>query len=344
MVELEQKMLLITNNSTRKIRSGIRSRAIKKEAKKHGIAVEVVKTDSLEAAKNAVARAVDEKIGIVGVLGGDGSVRTVIENLVHNPHTDSSDLPALAVFGGGSVNLLRKEIGMPYGVKKAIRAIAQGKMTLHDVCPGTISIDGGPEKVFVSNASMGPSAEMFKSRFLGIGGLIGYTPGALRAMWHAKHVSADVAIDGTAVDVNRSTDLIIQRAGRLGYFNFGKGFYDSKLFNFIRVKGSSDNQRVTGIKTLVTAVGNTLFRGGRPSSSEERRKGEKIEITNISHPIAVQIDGDYLGEAKESVVFDSSTKTVKMFVPEQRRGRGKGSFHGEGEKVVWKKPIPSVVR
>lgn len=82
-------------------------------------------TQKAEHAKEIAKEAVDQKIDIVAIVGGDGSVNEAASSLI-NTNTK------LAIIPSGSGNGFARSLGIPVNIKKAIKNLNKGKEVIID--------------------------------------------------------------------------------------------------------------------------------------------------------------------------------------------------------------------
>jgi diacylglycerol kinase family enzyme/membrane-associated phospholipid phosphatase len=119
----------------------------------HGLRAEVRLARSGEDMLAIARRAVRDKIGIVAVGGGDGSVNAVASTLIADARCES----ALGVLPLGTLNHFAKDLGIPLALEQAIANIAHGRRIRVD----SGEVNGVP---FINNSSLGLYPDIVRER------------------------------------------------------------------------------------------------------------------------------------------------------------------------------------
>ncbi|MFJ3046630.1 diacylglycerol/lipid kinase family protein [Herbaspirillum chlorophenolicum] len=123
------------------------------EFARHGLRASVGLTASGEDMLATARQAVRDKIGIVAVGGGDGSVNTVASVLIADANCSS----ALGVLPLGTLNHFAKDLDIPLPLADAIAAIAHGRRIRVD----SGEVNGVP---FINNSSLGLYPDIVRER------------------------------------------------------------------------------------------------------------------------------------------------------------------------------------
>ncbi|WP_245200436.1 diacylglycerol kinase family protein [Herbaspirillum sp. LeCh32-8] len=123
------------------------------EFARHGLRAEVHLARSGEDMLAAARRAVRDKIAIVAVGGGDGSVNAVASTLIADAHCES----ALGVLPLGTLNHFAKDLNIPLVLEDAIANIATGRRLRVD----SGEVNGVP---FINNSSLGLYPDIVRER------------------------------------------------------------------------------------------------------------------------------------------------------------------------------------
>jgi diacylglycerol kinase family enzyme len=358
MPEIERSILLIANNNAKR-RTLRKAYRLERAAKLHGFTVDLQFTQSAEQAQELVSGDIS-RFGVVGIVGGDGSVNAIVTALrkktekaqqeaAASPASSSSEqhVPVLAAFGGGSTDLVRKRIGMPkFGANRAITALEQGLIYDSDLIK--VTIDKRPEIYALSDVSLGLTAKAFKGERplswlfkKGKGGLF-HLLKVPKLIAGARHLDADVEIhNGEEIlrrRLDRSTDFVIHNAGSLSVFPINPDkTYDSGFSETIAYQGRmASRPRINALR----AIGSVLYDsyGVKLSPSQERLHATKIEMM-MAYSTPVQIDGDYVGDAQTKLTAEHQPQALRLLAPDQKTLRRRG-FKQAGETVVWKDPTP----
>lgn len=352
MVEVQKNLTLIVNNKARD-RYKIKAAKIKIEAEKRGFSVNLIHTKSSAEAREALS---GDITGVVGVIGGDGSVRTISDALLKKPNTTLESLPIVAALGGGTLNILRRETKIPRSPKGIVRAIEKGQYQRLDI--GTVNIDDERQTTYVSSATVGFLAELFNNvdRSKNKRGFVVSALRIPKVIWNAEHRSALITVDTGKGKIerraNKLTDVISHNAGHLAFVPIGpKEKYDGGCTQIIIFDGKSEKARINAFRQLKGLVIDdfllSFIRGRKPSKFEERLKGISTTIEVLDgKPIGVQADGDGLGVAHKKVVFGMTEQAIKILATDGRIKRWGGRFRKAAERVHWRpsrKTSPSSV-
>ncbi|WDZ94279.1 diacylglycerol kinase family protein [Herbaspirillum sp. WKF16] len=120
---------------------------------RHGLRAEVCLAASGKDMLTAARRAVRDKVGIVAVGGGDGSVNAVASILIQQEGCES----ALGVLPLGTLNHFAKDLGIPLLLDDAIANIATGRRIRVD----SGEVNGVP---FINNSSLGLYPDIVRER------------------------------------------------------------------------------------------------------------------------------------------------------------------------------------
>jgi diacylglycerol kinase (ATP) len=98
----------------------------------------------------AVAReAVESKVDLIVVCGGDGTINDVLGGMAH------SQIP-LAILAGGTANVLARELGLPLNISVAARLIPK-------CMPRRIALGNIGKRYFILMAGIGFDAQIVRS-------------------------------------------------------------------------------------------------------------------------------------------------------------------------------------
>lgn len=135
----------------------------------HALAGEVdlstVRTEYRGHAEDIGRQASRDGVGLVCVLGGDGTVNEVINGLLADGRRP--DGPVLAIIPGGSANVAARALGLPVDPVEAtgeiLHALREGRrrvIGLGTIVPTPWEGDPGPPRWFIANAGLGLDAEI----------------------------------------------------------------------------------------------------------------------------------------------------------------------------------------
>ena len=240
---------------------------------------------------------------LVIVHGGDGSINEVVNGLMGlNP----ADRPLIAVIPGGGANVLARALGLPLDAAAAIgqvrEAIAAGRHR-------TIGLGLAADRYFTFSAGLGWDAEVVREvDRLRAQGRRESVPLFLRTMVHQYYAGTDrrrpaltVERDGEppvsglfmTIVTNRSPWTYLGHRPLLPVPNpdFNSGL---DLLALQRLR----------LTTVLNAVGQMLYVRSRPPRGRDLVSvlGSESLTLRSARPIALQADGEYLGET-EAVKF-----------------------------------------
>ena len=232
--------------------------------------------DAERFAREAVAEGVD----IVGAYGGDGTVMEVAQGLL------GSTVP-LAIFPGGSANLMSVELGIPKDLGKAAAIAADPDSPTRQVDVGLLG-----ENYFLLRVGMGFAARKvayadrsLKNRF----GVLAYSVAAVKSIKNTKSAHYRITLDGQQVETDGVTCLI-DNAGNMGI----QGFKPAKD---IRVDDGLLDVLLLGPKGLVNLAssGSSLLDADKGVPPIEHWQARQIAI-EVDPPQPVQVDGEMVGD------------------------------------------------
>jgi diacylglycerol kinase family enzyme len=247
---------------------------------------------------------------LVIVHGGDGSINEVVNGVMTLPE----GRPLIAVIPGGGANVLARALGLPLDAAAAIRrvreAVAAGRHR-------TIGLGLAADRYFTFSAGLGWDAEVVREvdrlRALGRRESV---PLFLRTLVHQYYAGTD----------RRRPALTVERDGEppvSGLFmtivtNRSPWTYlgDRPLLPVPNPDFNSGLDllalRQLRLTTVLNAVGQMLYVRSRPPRGRNLLsvRGSESLTLRSARPIALQADGEYLGET-EAVKF--------QFVPQALR-------------------------
>lgn len=244
-----------------------------------------------EIAKQAVL----DKVDIVAVVGGDGSINDVLDSLA------GSDT-ALAILPKGSGNGLARSLEIPINVKEALLVINKQKYATIDL--GTIN-----DKLFVSNAGVGFDAvitEKFsKSK---IRGFKSYSKIIAAHLLKYKPLQYRIEVDGQGFE-EKAFMITVANGIQLGYgFKIApKALLDDGVFDVIILKKF--------YKIFAATIAIRAFTGKILKSKYVRHlSGRRILI---SHPNlnTFQYDGEAATCSDSVVEIELSSRKLKVLIP-----------------------------
>ncbi len=272
-------------------------------------------------AAEATAQAVRDGVDLLVAHGGDGTVNEVVNGMlqgtdgpVRPPLPGPGDRrrrgargrravcgPALAVVPGGSANVFARALGMPRDPVEAtahiLRALESGRSHL-------VGLGRADDRWFTFNAGMGWDAdvvaEVEQMRFRGLAATpLRYAATGLRQYWRQwrdpKPMTVEVPglLPPTEVRLTflSNTSTWTYLGSRAVHTNPGASFTTGLgLFALRRL----------GLGTVAPVLHEMLRPGGDPRARHLVRH-DAVALVKVSCevPVALQLDGDHLGERSE---------------------------------------------
>ncbi|SDO26410.1 Diacylglycerol kinase family enzyme [Nakamurella panacisegetis] len=266
----------------------------------HALAAEVrlvvAQTDHRGHAAELAAKAVSGGAELIVVHGGDGTVNEVVNGIM--TAGAGRDAPMIAVVPGGSTNVFARAMGIDQDPVLATEQILEALIVRQH--PRTISLGRVDDRYFTFNAGMGLDAEVVAA--------VESRRATGRAISNALHVRKAISeyfrtdrrhprltltIDGVPAPTPAHL-VFVSNVDPWTYFE-GRA---------VRTNPGTSADRGLGVFALtslrlptVLRVSSQLLRtDGDPSSRHLLRKDDVNSITvSCSEPVALQVDGDYLG-------------------------------------------------
>ena len=241
---------------------------------------------------------------LVIVHGGDGSINEAVNGIMSRAARDSR--PAVAMIPGGGANVLARALGLPLDAAAAIRqlreAIAAGRYR-------TIGLGLAADRYFTFSAGLGMDAEVVRE--------------VDRMRAQGRRESAALFIRTMVRQYYRGTDrrqpaLRLERDGEppinglfmtivtnrspWTYFR-GRPLLPAPHPDFNSGLDLLALRRIR-VTTILNAVGQMLYVRSRPPRGRDMLSvlGSESLTLRSARPIALQADGEYLGET-EAVTF-----------------------------------------
>lgn len=264
--------------------------------------LDVLQTRYRGHAAEAVAAAAREGVELVIAHGGDGTVNEVVNGILEAfPDGPGPEVPALAVLPGGSANVFARAIGVP---RDAMEATASVLAALEAGRSRMVGLGRADDRWFTFNAGMGWDADVVadveRARAKGLEASPGrYARTALRHYLRQYRRPTTLTVelpgrepvDGVRLMLVCNTDPWTYLGSRPVRTNPGCGRTDGlALFALLHL----------GPTTIVPVLREMLRKEGNPDGPKILRDDELPLIrVSSSTPVALQVDGDYLGERSE---------------------------------------------
>jgi diacylglycerol kinase (ATP) len=262
------------------------------------------------AARKALAKIPD----VIIAVGGDGTVRAVIEALRGAQGRVEVNIP-VGIIARGTGNILARNLGLPVNdLRRMTRIAFAGAVEYIDV--PSIFVEGpkgAVTSVFMVMAGLGIDAEMaaFTNAKLKRNiGWLAYIGPILRATFRGKRSEVTVVLESGEHDRRRQHTAIIGNCGVLqgGLQLMPRARLDDGLLDVLALDPTSPWGWMRILRRL--AIGSALRRAPGGVSAVEQlpavgsmryRQASRIEW-RMDSPIPLQIDGDPLGEVSRVVV------------------------------------------
>jgi diacylglycerol kinase family enzyme len=255
------------------------------------------------------ARALEEKVDVVLVAGGDGTVRAVAGAVAR------TGVP-LAIVPSGTGNLFARNLRLPLVDPEIMVAAAFGEnVTRTDIGLARITRDGGAveEHAFVVMAGIGLDAAMIantrpilKKRV----GWMAYVDGAARSLPGAKPFRVIYSLDESRLHTTRVQSVLFANCGQLpaGIALIPDAAVDDGLLDIMVIQPTGwfgwlgvwrkvwwDNS----VLLRSRAGRRVLERRGRDTSIHYLR-GESVEVATV-RPRPIELDGDEFGDGRSII-------------------------------------------
>jgi diacylglycerol kinase family enzyme len=247
---------------------------------------------------------------LVVVHGGDGSINEAVNGVMSRPN----ERPQVAMIPGGGANVLARALGVPLDAAAAIRqlrnAIATGRHR-------TIGLGLAADRYFTFSAGLGMDAEVVREvDRMRAQGRRETVPLFLRTMVRQYYRGTDRRRPALTVERDGEPPIsglfmtIVTNRSPWTYFR-GRPLLPVPNPDFNSGLDLLALRRIR-LTTIVNAVGQMLYVRSRPPRGRDMLSvlGSESLTLRSARPIALQADGEYLGE----------TETVKFqFVPHALR-------------------------
>ncbi|MFC7447518.1 diacylglycerol/lipid kinase family protein [Rhodococcus daqingensis] len=286
------------------------------------VQVRVAHTTHRGHAGELARRAAVEGIGLIVVHGGDGTVNEVINGLLGAPHPDSMSevaigpIPLIAVVPGGSANVFARSLGISADPVTATNQLIELLALRQSRRIGLAHCDN---RWFTFNAGMGLDAQVCEAI------------DASRGNGHTATPSRYVRTAIRAFFRNRGTEptLTVQVPGHDPVEGVHYAFVsNSSPWTYLNDRPVRINPETTfstglgvfamatmGVPTTLKIVRQLLTPGAQPKGRNLFRVDDvpRVRITS-STPIALQMDGDYIG-MRTDVEFVSVPDAISVVAP-----------------------------
>ena len=271
------------------------------DCKRHGWQAMFLETTVDDPGRGMTRAAIEAKVDLVLVAGGDGTVRVVCSEL------SGSGIP-LGVMPSGTGNLLARNLNIPLDESAALEVIFNGKQNLIDLVELVIDDSDTPEHIAVM-AGMGLDARIMSSTDDGLKKVLGPAAYVVAAGDAATLPSFDVTVtldDGEPLQ--RHAGLVM--VGNVGQLQGNvqllpdAQFDDGLLDLFVASPTSvADWLRIT--TSVILPV---------PEADEIDRGQGRTVLIECDEPVEYQLDGDAAGECRR-IRATVVPQTLAVMVP-----------------------------
>lgn len=276
-------------------------RHVEFDCRQNGWVPMFLETSADDPGRGMVRAAIEAKVDLVLVAGGDGTVRVVCSEL------SGTDIP-LGVLPSGTGNLLARNLNVPLDESQALEVVFHGARKRIDLVEVVIDDADTPEHIAVM-AGLGLDARIMSGTDDGLKKVIGPAAYVVAAGDAATLPSFDVTVqvDETEAFERHAGLVIVGNVGNLqGNVQLlpDARFDDGLLDLFVASPGSlADWVRIT--TSVILPV---------PEASEIDRGQGRTVLIECREPVEYQLDGDAAGECR-TLRARVVPKTLTVMVP-----------------------------
>jgi diacylglycerol kinase family enzyme len=304
-------LLVVNPNATT---TNARSRDVLARALRSEMDLEVANTRRRGHAADLARQASANGIDVLVALGGDGTVNEVVNGLLADgpgPH-----VPALAVVPGGSTNVFARAVGLPRDPIEATGVLLEA---LREKRTRSIGLGLANDRWFTFCAGLGLDAEVVRR----------VERARARGKTATKYLYVRSTVAQYFVGTDRSEPLItLKRPGGESVEQLSMVIVQNTApwtyFGDRAVNTCPDASFDTGLDLMGMRelhLPSTLRTARQILSARPDPHGRRVfglhdleEFTLIAErPLAVQLDGDYIGE-RDTVVFRSEPAALRVVV------------------------------
>lgn len=258
-------------------------------------------------------QAIRDGAGLVCSLGGDGTVRSVVQGLLEErPPDDVAEVP-LGLLPGGTGNLLARNLGLPLDLDAALRIALSGSTRRIDV--GHVTFDDGDTEVFLVAAGVGLDAETMANVDEGVKkkvGWLAYVLAAGKALVR-QGFRVGVVADGHRARSQHARSVMVGNCGELtaGAQLMPDALVDDGLLDALVVAPRG----AFGWGAVLVDFA-TRHRFGHPSV--KRVQAERVEV-QLARAVEGELDGDAVGPVR-AMVCEVFADALPVRVPATEEG------------------------
>ena len=294
--------------------TGARTREVLTRALRSEVELDVEETRRRGHAAELSRRAVKEGVGLVVALGGDGTVNEVVNGLLAKGPDEGN--PALAVVPGGFTNVFARALGIPRDLTDATGLLLEA---LRDGRTRSIGLGQVDERWFTFCAGVGLDAEVVRR----------VERARQRGTMSSPALYLRAAVGQYFAGTDRSKALItLRRPGQEAVERIASAIVqNASPWTYLRdrpVNPNPDASFDTGLDVLALRalhVVSTVRTARQILSSRPNPHGRQVyrmhdlDVFTLSaeRPLAVQVDGEYVGE-RDELVFHAEPNAIRVAI------------------------------
>jgi YegS/Rv2252/BmrU family lipid kinase len=300
-----REALVIVNPVAHNAPSKTRLREANTYLKEHGWSLEWVWTQKEGDAIAIARRAADQKVPLVLVCAGDGTLNEAINGL-------AGSRTAVSVIPAGTSDLWAREAGIPRNPLGAVKSLQRAR-------PLAVDLGRAGDRYFLLMAGFGVDAAVTQNASATLKHRLGatsYAISAVRELFRYKGRTGQVVLDGDTIDV---TALLVIAGNTQRYAGVTKitpgALINDGLLDVCIYQGD-------GTGDMLAHAVRTLARRHLSSGKTLLRRVKRLEL-RFDPPLPVQVDGDNLPEAPTTVTAEPAAlwamvpkKTIPRLAPE----------------------------
>ncbi|HXV94607.1 MAG TPA: diacylglycerol kinase family protein [Pseudonocardia sp.] len=314
-------LLVVNPNATTTTATGrdVIAHALASELK-----LEVLETRYRGHAAEATALAVEEGVELVVAHGGDGTVNEVVNGMLVGGGTpavgadgewDPAAGPALAVVPGGSANVFARALGVP---RDPVEATGTILAALAERRSRTVGLGRADDRWFTFNAGMGWDAdvvaEVERDRAAGLEATPArYVVTAVRQYLRQRRDPKSMTLEVPGLEPVDGARLAFVSNTRVWTYLGGRPVRTNPTADFSTGLGLFALRHL-GLATIAPVLREVLRTGGDPRGRHVVRH-DAVPLVRVrsEEPVALQLDGDHLGERSE-VEFVAVPEALRVVV------------------------------
>jgi len=293
-----------------------RSRNVLVRALRTEMDIRVGETRRRGHAADLARQAVRDGLDVVVALGGDGTVNEVVNGLYTAAPRGRTELPAVAVVPGGSTNVFARALGLPGDAIEATGALLEA---IHTGRTRTVGLGRADGRYFTFCAGFGLDAEVVRK--------------VERARLRGKVSTPGLYIRSTLTQFlldteRRARPITLERPGEEPEAGLATvivqnttpwTYLGGRAINPCPDADFDSGLDLMAIRALhvpaTTLVAAHLLTGRRPGGNA-RQSFTLHDLSDFtllsSHPVAFQLDGEYLGE-RTKVYFSAVRDALRVY-------------------------------